>query len=67
MSHRGFPDGWVAVIMAFVERRVAVFFRPDGASVSRPVHAGIGMGGPIKPFLWCLGFDPVVHAVSLAT
>eukprot|EP00969_Alexandrium_andersonii_P063767 2808435-Alexandrium_andersonii.AAC.1 len=25
------------------------------------------MGGPIKPFLWCLGFDPVVAAVSVAT
>eukprot|EP00969_Alexandrium_andersonii_P254817 11263862-Alexandrium_andersonii.AAC.1 len=25
------------------------------------------MGGPIKPFLRCLGFDPVVAAVSMAT
>eukprot|EP00969_Alexandrium_andersonii_P312803 13821382-Alexandrium_andersonii.AAC.1 len=53
--------------MAFVERRVAVYYRPDGAAVSRPVHTGIGMGGPIKPFLCCMGFDPVVVAVTLAT
>eukprot|EP00969_Alexandrium_andersonii_P281898 12461810-Alexandrium_andersonii.AAC.1 len=25
------------------------------------------MGGPTKPFLWCLGFDPAVAAVSMAT
>eukprot|EP00969_Alexandrium_andersonii_P319953 14136129-Alexandrium_andersonii.AAC.1 len=25
------------------------------------------MGGPIKPFLWCLAFDPVVTAVHSAT
>eukprot|EP00969_Alexandrium_andersonii_P133879 5921050-Alexandrium_andersonii.AAC.1 len=25
------------------------------------------MGGPIKPFLWCLAFDPVVTAVRPAT
>eukprot|EP00969_Alexandrium_andersonii_P052076 2287035-Alexandrium_andersonii.AAC.1 len=67
MEHRRIPSGWVSVIMAFVERRVAVYYRPDGAAVSRPVHTGIGMGGPIKPFLWCLGFDPVVVAVTFAT
>eukprot|EP00969_Alexandrium_andersonii_P135578 5997601-Alexandrium_andersonii.AAC.1 len=25
------------------------------------------MGGPFKPFLWCIGFDPVVTAIVTAT
>eukprot|EP00969_Alexandrium_andersonii_P308987 13655505-Alexandrium_andersonii.AAC.1 len=37
---------------------VAVYFRPDGAAVSRPVHTGIGMGGPIKPFFLAPGLWP---------
>eukprot|EP00969_Alexandrium_andersonii_P165877 7329874-Alexandrium_andersonii.AAC.1 len=53
--------------MAFVERRVAAPFRPDGTSVPRPVNTGIGMGGPTKPFLWRLGFGQVVQAIAAAT
>eukprot|EP00969_Alexandrium_andersonii_P229116 10118415-Alexandrium_andersonii.AAC.1 len=67
MRRRQVPPAWVAVAVAFVEHRVAVCYRPDGAAVSRPAHAGVGVGGPFKPFLWRLGFDPVVAAVAAAT
>eukprot|EP00969_Alexandrium_andersonii_P194215 8579136-Alexandrium_andersonii.AAC.1 len=56
MGHRRIPAGWVTVVMALVERRVAVYYRPDGASVSRPVHTGISTGGRSSPFsgAWAL-------------
>ena len=28
---------------------------------------GLGMGGPASPFLWNLGFDPIIWALSVAT
>eukprot|EP00969_Alexandrium_andersonii_P188779 8342287-Alexandrium_andersonii.AAC.1 len=53
--------------MAFVLARRAQFALPDGRRVSRPALAGVGMGGPIKPFLWRVAFDPVVVAAFSAS
>eukprot|EP00969_Alexandrium_andersonii_P132587 5862917-Alexandrium_andersonii.AAC.1 len=53
--------------MAFILARHAQFALPNGRRVGRPVLAGVGMGGPINPFLWCVAFDPVVVAAFSAS
>eukprot|EP00969_Alexandrium_andersonii_P181521 8021793-Alexandrium_andersonii.AAC.1 len=55
------------VNVAFVEHRMAVYYRPDRAAVARPVRTGVGVGGPLQPFLRRLGSDPVVAVVAVAT
>eukprot|EP00969_Alexandrium_andersonii_P071793 3168837-Alexandrium_andersonii.AAC.1 len=46
--------------MAFIAARHATFALPSGKRACRPVLAGVGAGGPIKPCLWCLAFGPVI-------
>eukprot|EP00969_Alexandrium_andersonii_P054142 2383299-Alexandrium_andersonii.AAC.1 len=53
--------------MAFILARHAQFAFPNGKRVGRPVLTGVGMGGPIKPFLRRVAFDPVVVAAFSAS
>eukprot|EP00969_Alexandrium_andersonii_P217958 9627343-Alexandrium_andersonii.AAC.1 len=53
--------------MAFILARHAQFALPNGKRVSRPALTGVGMGGPIKPFLWRVAFDPIVVAAFSAS
>eukprot|EP00969_Alexandrium_andersonii_P243050 10736097-Alexandrium_andersonii.AAC.1 len=64
MAWRGWPERWRRLVRAFETPRWAVYVKPDGTRVRGQLMTGIGMGGPIKPFLWALGFDPVIFSVE---
>eukprot|EP00969_Alexandrium_andersonii_P053706 2362750-Alexandrium_andersonii.AAC.1 len=62
MAWRRIPERWRRLVRAFVAPRWAEFTTPDGCARRRRLNTGIGMGGPMKPFLWAVGFDPVIFA-----
>eukprot|EP00969_Alexandrium_andersonii_P151744 6709848-Alexandrium_andersonii.AAC.1 len=64
MERRQVPVRWRRPVRAFVAPRWAEFSTPDGRSHGRRLATGIGMRGPTKPFLWAVGFDPVIYAVE---
>eukprot|EP00969_Alexandrium_andersonii_P288832 12767560-Alexandrium_andersonii.AAC.1 len=64
MEWRRIPERWRRLVRTFVAPRWAEFTTPDGRSHRRRLNAGIGMGGPMKPVLWAVGFDPVIFAVE---
>eukprot|EP00969_Alexandrium_andersonii_P256338 11332496-Alexandrium_andersonii.AAC.1 len=62
MERRRIPERWRRLARAFVAPRWAEFTTPDGRPRRRRLNTGIGMGGPMKPFLGAVGFDPVIYA-----
>ena len=62
---RGVHGWWLTLLLCFVQPRAAVTILPDGRRIVRILFCGIGMGGPIKPLLWVVSFDPVVYGVGL--
>eukprot|EP00969_Alexandrium_andersonii_P003133 134998-Alexandrium_andersonii.AAC.1 len=67
MARRRIPERWRRLVRAFVAPRWAEFTTPDGCAHRRRLETCIGMGGPTKPFLWAVGFDPVIFAVEALT
>eukprot|EP00969_Alexandrium_andersonii_P211820 9355154-Alexandrium_andersonii.AAC.1 len=61
MAWRQIPERWRRLVRAFIAPRWAEFSTLDGRSRCRRLAAGIGMGGPVKPFLRAVGFDPVIY------
>ena len=60
---RRIPERWITLLLAFITPRWA---RGAGAEAAALLLVcGAGMGGPIKPLLWALGFDPIVVDMQL--
>eukprot|EP00969_Alexandrium_andersonii_P356710 15447156-Alexandrium_andersonii.AAC.1 len=67
MERRQIPERWRRLVRAFIAPRWAEFSTPDGHALCRRLATGIGVGGPAKPFLRAVGFDPVIYAVQVLT
>eukprot|EP00969_Alexandrium_andersonii_P225281 9950154-Alexandrium_andersonii.AAC.1 len=50
-----------------VELRSVVAPFPGGLGPERSLARSVGMGGPVSPLLWCLGYDPLIEATRVAT
>eukprot|EP00969_Alexandrium_andersonii_P353393 15439795-Alexandrium_andersonii.AAC.1 len=67
MEWRRVPERWRRLVRAFIAPRWAEFATLDGRAHRRRLNTGIGMGGPVKPFLWAVGFGPAIYAVEVLT
>eukprot|EP00969_Alexandrium_andersonii_P019207 838732-Alexandrium_andersonii.AAC.1 len=48
-------------LRAMVELRAVVSPLHGSLGPERSLARSVGMGGPVSPFLWCLGYDPLIE------
>eukprot|EP00972_Heterocapsa_arctica_P063049 9302402-Heterocapsa_arctica.AAC.1 len=62
-----FP-AWVREsLLALVSGQGVRAWVAGGMGAVRAIRRGLGIGGPASPFLWCLGYDPIIFALEQAT
>ena len=65
LGARGIPSWLVEALMATAEGRTVVTVL-DACGAPRGVATGLGMGHPVSPLLWGLGYDPLVFCLTVA-
>eukprot|EP00969_Alexandrium_andersonii_P195676 8644590-Alexandrium_andersonii.AAC.1 len=61
------PPWALEALLAMVELRSVAAPLTGGLGPERALARSVGMGGPVSPLLWCLGYDPLIEATQVAT